>query len=168
MDHRLHRKPLSRWFERRGPTASHAEQHRDPLQRLWYWAGNCLGESVIAGNSSQTHRVQCTRCVFFGITKPTSGRRIWPSTVLLSDKPPSRTAAASCRRRPMTNVVGLRAGKRPHCTQSVSAVHYSDAWQRNFQSARKKMRQYLFNYGCSEEYHRYISLAVQRCRPAYP
>ena len=42
--------PVSRWFERRGPTAAHAEQPRDPLQRLWYWVPADLGESVTAGN----------------------------------------------------------------------------------------------------------------------
>jgi hypothetical protein len=43
--------PVSRWFERRGSTASHAEQPRDPLQRQGYWASNRLGESVTAGIS---------------------------------------------------------------------------------------------------------------------
>ena len=46
--------PVSRWLERRGPTASHAEQHRDPLQRLWYWAPTRLGESATAGNLLRT------------------------------------------------------------------------------------------------------------------
>jgi hypothetical protein len=35
---------------RRDPTAAHAEQLRDPLQRRWYWASNRLGEYVTAGN----------------------------------------------------------------------------------------------------------------------
>ena len=46
--------PVSRWFERRGPTAAHAEQPRDPLQRLWYWAPTRLGESATAGKRLPT------------------------------------------------------------------------------------------------------------------
>ncbi len=48
---------VSRWFERRGPTAAHAEQPRDPLQRQWYWAPTRLGESATAGNQSSNTRM---------------------------------------------------------------------------------------------------------------